>query len=242
MADKILMAKQLRKAIQTYIQDTVKDESKMMEFADLYPSWEEILAIKASYPAGTIFKYGNTADGEAQLWSFISEYTPQSIYSPDVDISHYKKIGVTDEGVEIWTQPYGQTDAYMKGDIVSYNGKLYECMSDFNVWSPDILSAGSVELWREYTPEESTEPEVPEEGGEEPVDPKPEQPEEGGEEEPETPVTEEYPEWVQPTGAHDSYSLGDIVSYNGKLYKSKMDGNAFVPTETAAWDEYTPAE
>ena len=27
---------------------------------------------------------------------------------------------------------------------------------------------------------------------------------------------EEYPEWVQPTGAHDAYNTGDKVSYNGK--------------------------
>ena len=35
-------------------------------------------------------------------------------------------------------------------------------------------------------------------------------PEEGGE------VEEEYPEWVQPTGAHDAYSRGAKVSHNGK--------------------------
>lgn len=235
MADKILMAKQLRKAIQTYIQDTVKDESKMMEFADLYPSWEEILATKASYPAGTIFKYGNTADGEAQLWSFISEYTPQSIYSPDVDISHFKKIGFT-EGTSymLWTQPFGSTDCYQIGDIVSHKGQLWICTVANCVWEPSVFG------WDEYT-EESIEPEEPEEGGEEPVDPNPEQPGEGGEEEPETPVTEEYPEFVQPTGAHDSYHIGDIVSYNGKLYICTSDNNAYAP-DVFGWKEYTPAE
>lgn len=38
-----------------------------------------------------------------------------------------------------------------------------------------------------------------------------------------------YPVWSQPTGAHDAYNTGDIVSYNGALYKSTMDGNVWAP-------------
>jgi hypothetical protein len=43
-------------------------------------------------------------------------------------------------------------------------------------------------------------------------------------------VTEEgYPEWVQPIGASDAYNTGDIVSYNGVLYKSLIDANTWSP-------------
>lgn len=43
-------------------------------------------------------------------------------------------------------------------------------------------------------------------------------------------VTEEgYPEWVQPLGATDAYNTGDVVSYNGVLYKSTIDGNIWAP-------------
>lgn len=43
-------------------------------------------------------------------------------------------------------------------------------------------------------------------------------------------VTESgYPEWVQPLGASDAYNTGDIVSYNGVLYKSTIDGNVWSP-------------
>ena len=38
-----------------------------------------------------------------------------------------------------------------------------------------------------------------------------------------------YPVWAQPTGAHDAYNAGDIVNYNGKLYKSLIDGNVYSP-------------
>ena len=38
-----------------------------------------------------------------------------------------------------------------------------------------------------------------------------------------------YPIWSQPTGAHDAYNTGDIVNYNGTLYKSVIDGNVWSP-------------
>ena len=38
-----------------------------------------------------------------------------------------------------------------------------------------------------------------------------------------------YPIWAQPSGAHDAYNTGDIVDYNGTLYKSLIDGNVWAP-------------
>lgn len=46
-----------------------------------------------------------------------------------------------------------------------------------------------------------------------------------------------YPVWAQPTGAHDAYNIGDIVNYNGVLYKSLIDGNAHSPDGyPAGWE------
>lgn len=46
--------------------------------------------------------------------------------------------------------------------------------------------------------------------------------------------------WKQPTGAHDAYNKGDIVEYNGELYKSLIDGNAYSPDAyPAGWEKYT---
>ena len=51
---------------------------------------------------------------------------------------------------------------------------------------------------------------------------------------------EGYPVWSQPTGAHDAYNIGDIVDYNGTLYKSLIDGNVWSPEEyPAGWEEVT---
>lgn len=38
-----------------------------------------------------------------------------------------------------------------------------------------------------------------------------------------------YTVWAQPTGAHDAYNKGDIVNYNGTLYRSLIDGNVYSP-------------
>lgn len=53
-------------------------------------------------------------------------------------------------------------------------------------------------------------------------------------------VTEDgYHEWVQPLGSIDAYETGDIVSYNGKLYRSTIDGNVWSPEAyPAGWEEY----
>ena len=49
---------------------------------------------------------------------------------------------------------------------------------------------------------------------------------------------DEYPEWVQPTGAHDAYNKGDKVSDEGKHWISEVDGNVWKPgTVAGAWRE-----
>ena len=53
---------------------------------------------------------------------------------------------------------------------------------------------------------------------------------EGGEVEPEEP-TEEYPEYVQPTGAHDTYKAEDKITYNGKKYECLVDGCVWNPDD-----------
>ena len=40
---------------------------------------------------------------------------------------------------------------------------------------------------------------------------------------------EEWPEWVQPIGAHDAYGLGAKVSHNGKHWISTINNNVYEP-------------
>lgn len=48
--------------------------------------------------------------------------------------------------------------------------------------------------------------------------------------------SEEYPEWKQPTGAHDAYNKGDKVSHNDKHWISDVDNNVWEPS-VYGWTE-----
>lgn len=52
---------------------------------------------------------------------------------------------------------------------------------------------------------------------------------EGASEEDPTEPVEEYPEYVQPTGAHDAYKVGDKITYNGKHYECIFDNCVWTP-------------
>jgi hypothetical protein len=60
------------------------------------------------------------------------------------------------------------------------------------------------------------------------------------------PEGQDYPNWVQPTGAHDAYKLGDIVMYDSEhaqVWISKIDANVTVPDGdwpfNRYWEPYT---
>jgi hypothetical protein len=48
--------------------------------------------------------------------------------------------------------------------------------------------------------------------------------------------TEEYPEWIQPAGAHDAYEKGDKVSHLDKHLISDIDANVYEPS-VYGWSE-----
>ena len=55
---------------------------------------------------------------------------------------------------------------------------------------------------------------------------------------PEEQPTEEYPEYKQPTGAHDAYKIGDKITYNGKRYECIFDNCVWNPDEyPQGWKE-----
>ncbi len=51
---------------------------------------------------------------------------------------------------------------------------------------------------------------------------------------------EEWPEWIQPTGAHDTYKKGDKVTYKGQHYVSLIDNNSWSPEAYPAGWELQP--
>lgn len=47
---------------------------------------------------------------------------------------------------------------------------------------------------------------------------------------------EEWPEWIQPTGAHDAYAKGAKVTHNGKHWINTLDANSYEPG-VYGWEE-----
>ena len=49
------------------------------------------------------------------------------------------------------------------------------------------------------------------------------------------------PEWVQPTGSHDAYNVGDKVIFEDDVYESLIDNNTWSPTDyPQGWELITP--
>jgi len=146
--------------------------------------------------------------------------------------------GVPEEVVEgtlfpAYVQPLGAHDCYPLGAGVSEGGRNYVSLHPANVWPPSTPHPG---LWREVpvkTPDPA--PSTPHPGlwREVPVktpDPAPE--------EPPAEVEPEVAEFVQPTGAHDAYAIGDRVRFEGHTYRSLIDGNAHSPAAyPAGWEK-----
>ena len=51
-------------------------------------------------------------------------------------------------------------------------------------------------------------------------------------------AVEEWPEWVQPTGAQDAYAKDSKVTHNGKKWISSYDANVWEPG-VYGWEEVT---
>ena len=123
------------------------------------------------------------------------------------------------------------TSPYMIGDCCTEGGHVWRSTIDNNVWAPSAYPTGWADLGAIGAVEEP-KPEQPE--------PEPEQPDPAPEPEPEEPEPTDYPDFVQPTGAHDAYQTGDIVKYNGQLYESTIDNNVWSPdTYPQGWKLYT---
>ena len=209
---------ELRRALQLFAATLYDKEDTAVEIPSLYPVW----AADKQYKANDIVQYGTNSVGDPQLYLVLQAHKSQSDWLPDATSSLYKKMGISESGYPIWTQPLCAVDAYNLGDIVSYNGKLYKSIINANVWAPDVYPAG----WEEYT-ESTSGGDSGETGG-------------GDATEPETPPTETIPDFVQPTGAHDAYKKGDKVKFEGKIYESLIDANTYSPSAyPAGWKEVT---
>ena len=141
MINKLQAAEQFRKALQMFAASL--DDEKAMEVATIYDPW----VIGKSYTAGEFVTYGENGVGDPQLYKVVQAHTSQADWTPDTAFSLFVAIGLDAKGYPVWSQPTGAHDAYNKGDIVDYNGTLYQSLIDGNVYAPDAYPAG----WATYT-------------------------------------------------------------------------------------------
>ena len=128
--NKLQAAEQMRKALQKFAMSLSAEEA--MEIATVYDAWQP----ETQYAAGVYLTYGVNAVGDPQLYRVISTHTSQADWEPYAVPSLYEPIGLDDSGFPVWSQPSGAHDAYDTGDIVNYNGVLYESMIPANTTVP----------------------------------------------------------------------------------------------------------
>ena len=133
-------AEQLRKALQMFAASL--DDEKAMEVVAVFDPWQDGKA----YAVGEFLTYGENGVGDPQLYKVVQAHISQSDWTPDTTPALYVAIGLDEGGYPVWSQPTGAHDAYNTGDIVNYNGTLYQSLMDGNVYSPDAYPAG----WEVY--------------------------------------------------------------------------------------------
>ena len=138
--NRMQVAEQFRKALQMFAASL--DDEKAMEVATIYDLWE----VGKAYAVGEFVTYGTNSVGDPQLYKVVQAHTSQADWTPDVVPSLFVAVGLDEQGYPVWRQPTGAHDAYNKGDIVDYNGTLYQSLIDGNVYSPDAYPGG----WEVY--------------------------------------------------------------------------------------------
>ena len=102
------------------------DDQTALRMVEYYPAPDA-----ASYAAGDRIQYNG------KLYKCLQAHTAQADWNPVDAPSLWAEVLAGQDGTAIgeWVQP-DSTNPYMRGDRVSYNGKIYESEVDNNVWAP----------------------------------------------------------------------------------------------------------
>ncbi len=112
------------------------DDTEALENTELFPTWS----------SDKTYESGDRVRHEGVLYKCLQGHTSQSDWTPTAAPSLWTKVLIPDpEVIPKWEQP-DSTNPYMKGDKVSYNGKIYESLIDNNIWSPEAYPAGWSEV------------------------------------------------------------------------------------------------
>lgn len=115
------------------VANQVTDDAVALSIQEFYDIWL----------AGAFYSSGRYITYKGVLYKVLTAHTSQSDWTPDVSPSLFAKVLIdpTGETIPEWVQP-DSTNAYMTGDKVKYEGKVYESIIDNNIWSPAAYPAG----------------------------------------------------------------------------------------------------
>ena len=81
---------------------------------------------------------GEYIQHDGVLYKVLLTHTIQEHWTPNVSPSLFAEVLIDPSGgILDWKQP-DSTNAYMKGDKVKFEGKIYESIIDNNVWAPGV--------------------------------------------------------------------------------------------------------
>lgn len=125
--------------------------------------------------------------------------------------------GMSKETAREFIHPTDAHDIYKAGEWAIQHMQYTQCITDTAYSIDEYAAAWAIDgIVSGNTDTEPTKPDTPD-----------------------TP-TDTIPDFVQPTGAHDAYKKGDKVKFEGKVYESLIDANAYSPSAyPAGWKEIT---
>lgn len=116
---------------------TALSDDVALLITEVYPVWSG---------NGVEYKKDDRVTYNGILYKVLTDHTSQASWTPTDAPSLFVKVLTSDNEILDWEQPSAD-NAYMKGDKVRYNGKVYESLIDNNVWKPDEYPTG----WKEVT-------------------------------------------------------------------------------------------
>lgn len=90
-------------------------------------AWSQPTGAYDAYPTGWLVTHNS------KTWE---STTPANVWEPGV--SGWREVVEEGEAPADWVQPTGGHDAYAEGDLVTYDGQVWESTAADNVWVPGV--------------------------------------------------------------------------------------------------------